>query len=193
MPRVLMIDNYDSFTFNLVQYLQMLGAETIVKRNDEITPAQSNSLGITHLVVSPGPGGPREAGVSIDMIAHWAPRLPVLGVCLGHQAMAEAFGGHVGRARCLMHGKPSAITHDARGVYAGLPALIDVGRYHSLAIEPARVPEGFVVTSRVQDSTEEIMGIRHQRWPCEGVQFHPESVLTPTGLKMIENFLATHA
>ncbi len=190
MNRVLMIDNYDSFTYNLVQILQEQGAEVIVKRNDEIAPEDTVGMGLTHLVVSPGPGGPREAGVSMAMIKYCAPKMPVLGVCLGHQAMAEVFGGVVSRAACLIHGKPSMITHDGQGVYAGLPERIEVGRYHSLAIQPGHMPPNFVVTSRVADDPQgEIMGIRHNSWLCEGVQFHPESVLTPLGARLIQNFL----
>ncbi|MFN0012277.1 MAG: anthranilate synthase component II [Phycisphaerales bacterium] len=193
MPRVLMIDNYDSFTFNLVQYLCELGAEVVVKRNDAITPAAALAGGFTHLVVSPGPGSPREAGISMAIIKACAPVMPVLGVCLGHQAMAEVFGGSVTRAPVLMHGKPSAITHDGKGVFVGLPARIDVGRYHSLCVQTHDVPPHFIITSRAinADGSEgEVMGIRHTSLPCEGVQFHPESVLTPTGKQMIANFLA---
>lgn len=205
MPRVLMIDNYDSFTFNLVQYLRELGARVDVFRNDAITVDQALRTlhardGFTHLVVSPGPGAPHEAGVSMPIIKALAPLVPVLGVCLGHQAMAEVFGGKVTRAPRMMHGKPSTISHDGRGVYRGLPERLDVGRYHSLCVQTIHLPPGFVVASRVvPDSGSpalpsadagEIMGIRHESLPCEGVQFHPESVLTPLGKHMLENFLA---
>ena len=199
MPRVLMIDNYDSFTFNLVQYLREQGADVDVFRNDEITAEAALAAavatgGYTHLVVSPGPGAPAQAGVSMDIIVALAPVIPVLGVCLGHQAMAEVFGGKVTRAPQLMHGKPSTIVHDGKGVYAGLPERVEVGRYHSLCVRMADVPPGFVVTARVVsdgDGSGEIMGIRHASLPCEGVQFHPESVLTPLGKQMLASFLAS--
>lgn len=185
--RVLMIDNYDSFTYNLVQLLLGLGAEVAVARNDEVTVARALAGGHTHLVISPGPGGPREAGVSMAMIEAMAGRVPVLGVCLGHQAMAEVFGGRVGRAERLMHGKSSMVLHDGRGLYAGVASPMECGRYHSLAIEPGHEPEGFDTVARTEAG--ENMGIRHRRWNVEGVQFHPESVLTPLGPRLIENFL----
>jgi len=187
-PRVLVIDNYDSFTYNLVQLFLTLGANVRTYRNDALTVAQAERLSPTHLVISPGPGGPREAGVSMQMIEHFAGKIPVLGVCLGHQAMAEVFGGVVGRAPRLMHGKSSMITHDGKGVYAGLPSPVEVGRYHSLAVQNDHLPRDFIVTSRTDQG--EIMGIRHASWPVEGVQFHPESVLTPQGPSIIQNFLA---
>lgn len=188
-PRVLMIDNYDSFTYNLVQLLMSLGANVRTFRNDALTVQQAEKLAPTHLVISPGPGGPREAGTSMKMIEHFAGKIPVLGVCLGHQAMAEVFGGTVGRAPRLMHGKASPITHDGKGVYAGLPSPIEVGRYHSLAILSDKMPANFAVSAQTDQG--EIMGIRHTSWPVEGVQFHPESVLTPHGSAMISNFLAS--
>ncbi|MDP1662283.1 MAG: aminodeoxychorismate/anthranilate synthase component II [Phycisphaerales bacterium] len=186
-PRVLMIDNYDSFTYNLVQLLMSLGANVRTFRNDAISVTQAEKLNPTHLVISPGPGGPREAGVSMKMIEHFAGKTPVLGVCLGHQAMAEVFGGTVGRAPRLMHGKASLITHDGKGVYTGLPSPVEVGRYHSLAILTDKMPANFTISA--QTDQREIMGIRHTSWPVEGVQFHPESVLTPSGSAMIRNFL----
>lgn len=191
LAHVLMIDNYDSFTFNLVQYVRELGARVDVRRNDAITPDQAQRLGFTHLIVSPGPGAPADAGVSVQIIRALAPLIPVLGVCLGHQAMAEAFGGTVVRAPRLMHGKPSMVTHDGQGLFAGLPNPMQAGRYHSLCVAPAAVPEGFVVSARTDEG--EIMGIRHDRWRCEGVQFHPESVLTPDGKAMLRNFLEPRA
>lgn len=189
MARLLMIDNYDSFTFNLVQVFLTLGAEVIVKRNDEVTMAEAKGMGLSHLVISPGPGHPREAGVSMDMIEHFAGRIPVLGVCLGHQAMAEVFGGKVVRAERLMHGKPSMITHDQFGVFAGLPSPLQVGRYHSLLVRPEDLPKEITVSAKTAEG--EIMAIRHSSLACTGVQFHPESVLTPQGPAMLENFLNT--
>ena len=191
MHRVLMIDNYDSFTYNLVQALMALGADVKTYRNDALTPAEAEKLRPTHVVISPGPGGPREAGVSMAMIEHFAGKAPVLGVCLGHQAMAEVFGGTVARAPRLMHGKSSIITHDGKGVYVGLPERVEVGRYHSLAVMPEQLPRDFVVTSQTESG--EIMGIRHAHLPLEGVQFHPESVLTPLGPQMLKNFLEVSA
>ncbi len=188
-PRLLVIDNYDSFTFNLVQSFLSLGAQCLVHRNDAITLQEAQQLGFSHLVISPGPGTPSESGVSLDLLRHCAGKVPVLGVCLGHQAMGEVFGGpgSVARAPRLMHGKASAITHDGQGVYTGLEQGVEVGRYHSLCVLESRVPPGFVVTART--SAGEIMGMRHAQWRMEGVQFHPESVLTPTGPRMLENFL----
>jgi anthranilate synthase/aminodeoxychorismate synthase-like glutamine amidotransferase len=187
MARVLMIDNYDSFTFNLVQLLREIGADVIVARNDEVTIEQAHDLSPTHVVVSPGPGHPRDAGVSMPIISAFAGKAPILGVCLGHQAICEVFGAPVTHAKRLMHGKPSTISHDARGVYANLPARVEVGRYHSLAAFEHELPDTLMATSRANDG--ELMGVRHRDHPIEGVQFHPESVLTPMGKAMLENFL----
>jgi anthranilate synthase/aminodeoxychorismate synthase-like glutamine amidotransferase len=184
--KVLMVDNYDSFTYNLVHLLEELGAEVVTVRNDAITPAEAVALAPDRLVVSPGPGRPGDAGVSIDLIRRLGPTTRTLGVCLGHQAIVEAFGGEVGQARALLHGKSSVVTHDGGGVFAGLPEEVEVGRYHSLAA--TTVPDELVVTSRTGDG--EVMGVRHVTFPVEGVQFHPESVLTPLGRDMARNFLA---
>ena len=186
--KLLLIDNYDSFTYNLVQAFQIEGAEVIVHRNDEIDVDGALALQPTHLCISPGPGTPREAGVSMAMISAFAGKVPVLGVCLGHQALVEAYGGAVVRHSRLMHGKTSPVTHDGKGVYAGLPATIQAGRYHSLIAAEDRLPDELEVTSRTDQG--EIMGVRHRSLWLEGVQFHPESVLTPDGQKLLANFLA---
>jgi anthranilate synthase/aminodeoxychorismate synthase-like glutamine amidotransferase len=183
--KLLLIDNYDSFTYNLVHLFEQLGAEVIVRRNDAITADEAEALDPDRLVVSPGPGRPRDAGVSVEVIRRLGPSVPTLGVCLGHQAIVEAFGGEVGQAKMLLHGKSSEIRHDGRGIFAGLPELIDAGRYHSLAA--VRVPDELAVTATTDDG--EVMGVRHRTFPVEGVQFHPESVLTPEGPHMAENFL----
>jgi len=185
--RLLLIDNYDSFTYNLVQAFMVLGAEVIVHRNDALGVEQAIALAPTHLCISPGPGTPQQAGVSIAMIRAFAGRIPILGVCLGHQSITEAFGGRVVRAPRLMHGKTSMIEHDGRGVYAGIPSPCEVGRYHSLISEAASLPPELIVTARTAEG--EIMGLRHARFDIEGVQFHPESVLTPQGPAMMANFL----
>jgi anthranilate synthase/aminodeoxychorismate synthase-like glutamine amidotransferase len=185
--RLLLIDNYDSFTYNLVQAFLVLGAEVLVYRNDAITLAEARALEPTHLCISPGPGTPAQAGVSIAMIREFAGRIPVFGVCLGHQSIVEAFGGQIVRAPRLMHGKTSRIEHDGRGVYAQVPEHCEVGRYHSLIAEPASLPAPLYVTARTEAG--EIMGVRHRQWQVEGVQFHPESVLTPDGPSMMGNFL----
>jgi len=181
-----MIDNYDSFTYNLVHLFEELGAEVVTVRNDAITPDQAASLAPYRLVISPGPGRPEAAGVSVEVIRRLGPTTRTLGVCLGHQAIVEAFGGEVGQARALLHGKSSVVTHDGHGIYAGLPAELEVGRYHSLAA--TTVPDALEVTSRTADG--EVMGVRHATLPIEGVQFHPESVLTPLGPRMARNFLS---
>jgi anthranilate synthase component 2 len=181
-----MIDNYDSFTYNLVHLFEELGAEVVTVRNDAIATDEAVSLAPDRLVISPGPGRPRDAGVSVDLIRALGPTTPTLGVCLGHQAIVEAFGGEVGQAKALLHGKASVVTHDGRGVYSGLPDELEVGRYHSLAA--TAVPEELEVTSRTADG--EVMGVRHTSFPVEGVQFHPESVLTPLGPRMARNFLS---
>lgn len=187
-PRLLLVDNYDSFTYNLVQAFLVLGADVTVKRNDEITVDDALALAPTHLCISPGPGTPYDAGVSMRMIEAFAGRVPVFGVCLGHQAITEVFGGKVVRNVRLMHGKTSTISHDGRGLYAGLPQPLEVGRYHSLVADPGRMPKELVVTSRTPEG--EIMGVRHVSLAVEGVQFHPESVLTPDGPALMRNFLA---
>jgi anthranilate synthase/aminodeoxychorismate synthase-like glutamine amidotransferase len=180
-----MVDNYDSFTYNLVHLLEELGAEVVTVRNDAITPDEAVELAPDRLVVSPGPGRPADAGVSVELVRRLGPTTRTLGVCLGHQAIVEAFGGGVGQAKALLHGKSSVVTHDGEGVFAGLPESVEVGRYHSLAA--TTVPDDLVVTSRTGDG--EVMGVRHVTYPIEGVQFHPESVLTPQGPEMARNFL----
>ncbi len=183
--KLLMIDNYDSFTWNLVHLFEELGADVDVFRNDAITVAEAEALAPDRLVVSPGPGRPEDAGVSVEVIRRLGPTVPTLGVCLGHQAIVEAFGGRVGRAQALLHGKSSVVRHDGAGVYAGLPAEIEAGRYHSLAA--VDVPADLVVTATTEDG--EVMGVRHTSFRIEGVQFHPESVLTPSGPELAANFL----
>jgi anthranilate synthase/aminodeoxychorismate synthase-like glutamine amidotransferase len=187
-PRLLLIDNYDSFTYNLVQAFLVLGADVEVYRNDRITVDEAFALAPTHLCISPGPGTPRDAGVSIDLMRAFAGRVPVFGVCLGHQSLVEAFGGRVVRNYRLMHGKTSRVTHDGRGLFAGLPNPLEVGRYHSLVAERVSLPPELVVTAWAEEG--EIMGVRHRSLPVEGVQFHPESVLTPEGPRLMANFLA---
>jgi anthranilate synthase/aminodeoxychorismate synthase-like glutamine amidotransferase len=187
VSRLLLVDNYDSFTYNLVQAFLVLDAEVLVRRNDAITIEQAQALQPTHLCISPGPGTPRAAGVSMDMIRAFAGHIPVLGVCLGHQSIVEVFGGDVVRAGRLMHGKVSPVHHDAQGVFAGAPQPMAVGRYHSLIAKPETLPSILEVTARTPEG--EIMGVRHRELNIEGVQFHPESVLTPEGPLLLDNFL----
>ena len=185
--RLLLIDNYDSFTYNLVQGFLVLGAEVLVYRNDAITLDMARALEPTHLCISPGPGTPAQAGVSMPMIRCFAGRIPVFGVCLGHQSIVEVFGGKIVRAQRLMHGKTSAIEHDRLGVFEQVPEACEVGRYHSLIAAPESIPPLLQVSART--AAGEIMGVRHRQWLIEGVQFHPESVLTPDGMLMMRNFL----
>jgi anthranilate synthase/aminodeoxychorismate synthase-like glutamine amidotransferase len=180
-----MLDNYDSFTYNLVHMLEVLGADVAVYRNDALTVDEAEALEPSHVVVSPGPGRPADAGISVELIRRLGPRVRTLGVCLGHQAVVEAFGGDVGQARALVHGKATSVDHDGRGVFAGLPQGLEAGRYHSLAA--TRVPDELEVTARTPDG--EVMGVRHRELLVEGVQFHPESVLTPLGPDLLRNFL----
>ena len=187
-PRLLLIDNYDSFTYNLVQAFMILGAEVLVHRNDALTVEAAMALAPTHLCISPGPGTPREAGVSMRMIEAFAGRVPVLGVCLGHQSMVEVWGGEVVRAGRLMHGKVSLVEHEGVGVFAGLPRPFAAGRYHSLIARPESMPDVLEVTALTREG--EIMGARHRELAVEGVQFHPESILTPDGPALLGNFLA---
>lgn len=184
---ILLIDNYDSFTWNLYQYFCELGADVQVKRNDELTLSQIDALQPQKIVISPGPCTPDDAGISLEVIRHYAGRLPILGVCLGHQAMAQAFGATIVRAAKVMHGKTSPIHHTGQGVFQGLTNPLSVTRYHSLVIDPATLPDGFEVTA--WSETQEIMGIRHTTWDLEGVQFHPESILSEQGHQLLANFL----
>ncbi len=186
-PKLLLIDNYDSFTYNLVQAFLVLGADVRVFRNDAIDIAAAKALQPTHLCISPGPGTPYDAGVSMDMIRAFAGQIPVFGVCLGHQSITEVFGGKVVRAGRLMHGKTSPVNHDGRTLFAGLPQPCEVGRYHSLIAQPESLPPVLEVSARTPEG--EIMGIRHKEFMVEGVQFHPESVLTPEGPTLMGNFL----
>jgi anthranilate synthase/aminodeoxychorismate synthase-like glutamine amidotransferase len=186
-PKILLIDNYDSFTYNLVQAFLVLGAQVEVHRNDALSVEQALAQDHTHLVISPGPGTPQAAGVSMQMIKAFAGRIPIFGVCLGHQSLVEVFGGKVVRAGRLMHGKVSTVSHDGKGVYAGIGQDFAAGRYHSLIAEPDSMPPVLEVTART--SSGEIMGVRHRSLPIEGVQFHPESVLTPDGPALMGNFL----
>jgi len=185
--RILLIDNYDSFTYNLVQAFLVLGAEVDVHRNDAITVDAALAGTHSHLVISPGPGTPRDAGVSMAMIRALAGRIPIFGVCLGHQSLVEVFGGNVVRASRLMHGKVSPVSHDGKGLFSGLPPQFSAGRYHSLIAEPESIPAVLEVTARTAEG--EIMGVRHRTLAIEGVQFHPESVLTPEGPNLMANFL----
>ena len=185
--RILLIDNYDSFTYNLVQAFLILGAEVDVHRNDAITVEAALAGTHSHLVISPGPGTPGDAGVSMAMIRALAGRIPIFGVCLGHQSLVEVFGGKVVRAARLMHGKVSPVRHDGKGLYSGLPQEFSAGRYHSLIAEPESIPAVLEVTARTPEG--EIMGVRHRSLAVEGVQFHPESVLTPEGPNLMANFL----
>ncbi|MGH7402774.1 MAG: anthranilate synthase component II [Candidatus Rokuibacteriota bacterium] len=184
---ILVLDNYDSFTYNLVQYLGELGATMHVARNDALTVDDVESLGPDGIVISPGPGNPDGAGISLDVIRRFHTRVPILGVCLGHQAIGRAFGGTVARARRQMHGKTSPITHDGRGVFRGLPAGFEATRYHSLVVLESDLPADLEISARADDG--EIMGLRHRRYPVEGVQFHPESILTNQGKALLANFL----
>ncbi|BES83212.1 glutamine amidotransferase [Pectobacterium araliae] len=188
---LLIIDNYDSFTYNLYQYFCELGAEVVVKRNDELTLREIERLAPERLVISPGPCTPDEAGISLAAIRHFADTLPILGVCLGHQAMGQAFGARVVRARQVMHGKTSAIAHSDTGIFAGLAQPLTVTRYHSLIIDAASLPDCFEITawSEYEGKRDEIMGVRHRSLPLEGVQFHPESILSQQGHQLLDNFL----
>ena len=189
--RLLLVDNYDSFTYNLVQAFMVLGADVLVHRNDRITVEEARALAPTHLCISPGPGTPADAGVSTQMIARFAGEIPVLGVCLGHQALVEAYGGKVGRAGRLMHGKTSLVRHEGRGLFAELPNPFEAGRYHSLIAERESLPGVLEVTAWTPEG--EVMGVRHRELDVEGVQFHPESILTPEGPKLLAAFLARGA
>jgi anthranilate synthase/aminodeoxychorismate synthase-like glutamine amidotransferase len=187
MSRVLVVDNYDSFTYNLVQAFLTTGVNVSVEYNDDITPEQADEIDPSHLVISPGPGRPEDAGVSVEIVRHFTGRIPILGVCLGHQAIGVAFGGKVDPALSLMHGKSSEIYHDRRSVFAGLPNPFVGGRYHSLAVSEMTLPDELAISAYTSDG--EIMAVRHKSLPVEGVQFHPESVLTPLGDRLISNFL----
>jgi anthranilate synthase component 2 len=188
---VFVLDNYDSFTYNLVQYMGELGAEMVIRRNDELTPAEVEALRPDRILISPGPCTPQDAGISIELIKHFAAaerRVPILGVCLGHQAIGAAFGGDVVRAPMLMHGKTSEVVHDGKTIFAGIPSTMTCTRYHSLIVAEDGLPEELEISARTSDG-ETIMGLRHRELPIEGVQFHPESVLTTHGKQIIKNFL----
>jgi anthranilate synthase/aminodeoxychorismate synthase-like glutamine amidotransferase len=185
---ILMIDNYDSFTYNLVQYIAQLGEEIVVRRNDSITIEQIEDIHPEALVISPGPCTPKQAGISVETIRHFHRDVPLLGVCLGHQAIGEVFGGRIVRADRIVHGKASPIFNDGRTIFSGLPNPFDAGRYHSLIVERGTLPSCLEISAETQEG--EIMGLRHRIFPVEGVQFHPESILTPSGKRIIRNFLA---
>ena len=182
---ILLIDNYDSFTYNLAHLFGELGAEVVVRRNDAIGPDEAEKLGASHLVISPGPGRPADAGATVELVRRLATTTPTLGVCLGHQAVVEAFGGEIGQAKRLVHGKPSEIDHDGRGLFQGLPERFEAGRYHSLAA--TTIPDALEVSATCAEG--EVMAVRHRQLPVDGVQFHPESVLTPVGPELARNFL----
>ena len=185
--KILMIDNYDSFTYNLVQFLGRLGADLVVYRNDHTSVKEVADMDPAGIVVSPGPKAPRDAGLSKDIIREFGPRIPVLGVCLGHQCIGEVYGGTVDRAPYVMHGKTSRVEHDGRGVFAGLSSPMEAARYHSLVIQDEGFPTDLEVSARTDDGV--IMGVRHRTYPVEGIQFHPESFMTPEGLQLLANFL----
>lgn len=184
---ILVIDNYDSFTYNLVQYLRMLSAEVVVVRNDTRSVSEACDMNPSHVVVSPGPGRPSDAGISMDLIRALSGRVPILGVCLGHQAVAEAFGGGVGPAKVLMHGKTSSVTTDGKTIFDKISSPFEAMRYHSLAVERESLPRCLKISAETEDG--EIMGLRHESHPTEGIQFHPESIMTPKGKRILKNFL----
>ena len=186
---LLVLDNYDSFTYNLVQYLGELGEEPVVRRNDEISVEDIGAMGVTRMVISPGPCTPAEAGITVAAIRRWGSQVPTLGVCLGHQAIGEAYGGRVVRAKRLMHGKTSSIAHDGRGLFEGVPSPLEVMRYHSLVIEAESLPAELEVIARDVGDPTEIHAVRHSAHPVWGVQFHPESILTQNGKEILRNFL----
>ena len=187
---ILVIDNYDSFTFNLVQYLGELGAEPTVRRNDEITVDEIGALAPSAIVISPGPGTPADAGITVSAVRRWGSSIPVLGVCLGHQAIGEAYGGQVVRAGKVMHGKTSRIRHDGSELFAGLPNPMQVMRYHSLIVESSSLPKDLSILARAEDESNEIHAMRHRQHRVWGVQFHPESIMTPDGKALLRNFLS---
>ena len=186
---LLVLDNYDSFTYNLVQYLGELGERPVVKRNDEITVEEIGTMGVTSMVISPGPCTPAEAGITVSAIRRWGKTIPTLGVCLGHQAIGEAYGGKVVRAKTLMHGKTSRITHNGKGLFADIPDPLEVMRYHSLVVETDSLPAELEVVARSKDDPTEIHAVKHREHPVWGVQFHPESILTQHGKDILRNFL----
>jgi len=189
---VFVLDNYDSFTYNLVQYLGELGAEVVVRRNDQLSVQEVEALGPDRILISPGPCTPQDAGISIELIRHFTGKVPLLGVCLGHQALGAAFGGEVVRAPHLMHGKTSEVRHDGKTIFAGVPSPMTATRYHSLIVSEKRLPKELEVSAWTteKDGSRTIMGLRHREFPVEGVQFHPESVLTDQGKQLVRNFLA---
>jgi anthranilate synthase/aminodeoxychorismate synthase-like glutamine amidotransferase len=186
---LLVLDNYDSFTYNLVQYLGELGENPVVKRNDELTVEDIGAMGVTRMVISPGPCTPSEAGITVAAIRKWGESIPTLGVCLGHQAIGEAYGGKVVRARTLMHGKTSRITHSGTGIFKNVPTPLEVMRYHSLIVETTSLPAELEVLARAEDDPDEIHAVKHREYPVWGVQFHPESILTQSGKEILRNFL----
>jgi anthranilate synthase/aminodeoxychorismate synthase-like glutamine amidotransferase len=186
---ILVIDNYDSFTYNLVQYLGELGADVVVRRNDAIAVEAVGELAPSAIVLSPGPCTPKEAGITVETIRRWGSSIPILGVCLGHQAIGEAYGGEVVRADRVMHGKTSQVCHDGTGIFAGLPSPMEVMRYHSLIVERGSIPPSLEITAVSQDDPSEVHAVRHREHPVYGVQFHPESVMTPHGKALLRNFL----
>ena len=186
---ILVIDNYDSFTFNLVQYLGELGADPVVKRNDEIAVEDVATLAPSAIVISPGPCAPAQAGISVPVVRRWGPTIPILGVCLGHQSIGEAYGGKVVRARSVMHGKTSQVTHDGEEIFEGLPSPMQVMRYHSLVVQADGLPADLRVTATAANDPSEIHALRHRQHRVWGVQFHPESIMTPDGKKLLRNFL----
>jgi anthranilate synthase/aminodeoxychorismate synthase-like glutamine amidotransferase len=186
---ILVIDNYDSFTYNLVQYLGEIGVDPVVRRNDEVSVDDVGSLRPSAIVISPGPCAPAQAGISVPVVQRWGASTPILGVCLGHQSIGEAYGGVVVRAQRVMHGKTSRVRHDGRELFAGIPSPMQVMRYHSLVVDPATLPDALIVQARAEDDPTEIHAIRHREHPVWGVQFHPESIMTPDGKTLLRNFL----
>jgi anthranilate synthase/aminodeoxychorismate synthase-like glutamine amidotransferase len=186
---ILVIDNYDSFTYNIVQYLGELGAKIVVYRNDQITIGEIKKMKPEKILISPGPGEPKDAGISEEVIKTFGPKIPILGVCLGHQAIGEVFGGKIVRATSIMHGKTSLIKHSAKGVFKGISNPFEATRYHSLVVERKSFPRSLEIVAETKDKDKEIMGLKHKKYPVYGVQFHPESILTAEGMKLLKNFL----